>query len=304
MDLETTLSTIAGYIPEEIDQVIDRAASYIPENVSSVIKHASTYVPTQIDIATAAQFLLYFTAASLILGVLGRVVLGKRSSLSRSLSSVMGLLLIYALTIVVYTFKPWNLEHLLSPLPFVTFSGEYLIVLPITDAQFPALCTEVLSLIILAFLVNLLDTIMPQGKSVISWYLLRFFTIVVSMLLHLVVRWAFRTYLPDVLVTYAPTILLFLLAFMMLSGVINLIFSLLIIMTNPFMGAMYTFFFSNVVGKQLTKAVFSSAIICIVFYLLDFFGYTVICITAAALMAYIPLALVLLFLWYLIGHVL
>lgn len=304
MELDSTLSTIAGYIPEEIDQVISRASSYIPEDLSGVIKHASSYLPTQIDIVTAAQFMLYFAAASLILGVLGRVVLGKRSSLNHSLSSAMGILFIYAVTIVVYTFKPWNLADFLSPLPFVTFSGEYLIVLPITDAQFPALCTEVLSLIILAFLVNLLDTFIPQGKTVLGWYLLRFLTVILSMALHLGVGWAFRTYLPDVLVTYAPTILLFLLVFMMLSGVINLIFSLLIIMTNPFMGAMYTFFFSNIIGKQLTKAVFTSAILCAVLYLLGLFGYTVICITSAALLAYIPLALVLLLLWYLIGHVL
>ena len=49
---------------------------------------------------------------------------------------------------------------------------------------------------------------------------------------------------------------------------------------------------------------FSSAIICAVLYLLDIFGYTVICISAAALMTYIPLALILLVLWYLIGGIL
>lgn len=304
MDLETTLSTISESVPQEIGQVIDRAASYIPDELGSVIRHASSYIPAEIDLITAAQFLLYFSAASLILGILGRIVLGKRSSLNHSLSAVMGILFVYAVTIVVYTFRPWNLDSLLSPLPFVTFSGEYLIILPITDSQLPALCSQILSLIILAFLVNLLDTFIPQGNNVISWFVLRFIMITAAMLLHFVVGWAFRTYLPEVLVTYAPSVLLFLLVFMLLSGVINLIFSLLIIMTNPFMGAMYTFFFSNIIGKQLTKAVFTSAIVFAVMYLLEFFGYTVISVTAAALMAYIPLALVLLVLWYLIGHVL
>ena len=41
-----------------------------------------------------------------------------------------------------------------------------------------------------------------------------------------------------------------------------------------------------------------------ILYLLDLFGYTVICVSAAALLTYIPLALVLLVLWYLIGSVL
>lgn len=304
MDFESTLSTIATYLPEELDQAIDKAASYIPQELTDVIWHASSYLPSEIDMVSTAYFMLYFAAASLILGILGRIVLGKRSSLNHSLSSAMGIFFVYAATIVIYTFKPWNLEALLSPLPFVTFAGDYLIVLPITDCQIPALCTQVLSLVILAFLINLLDSFTPKGNNVISWYLMRFITVLLCMAVHLLVSWAFRTYLPEVLVTYAPTVLLLLLAFMLLSGVLNLILGLVIAVTNPFLGAMYTFFFSNVIGKQVSKAIFTSAILCVVFYLLDFFGYTVICISAVSLLTYIPLALVLLLLWYLIGHVL
>lgn len=304
MDLESTLSTIATYLPDELDQAIDKAVSYIPSELSDVIWHASTYLPSEIDLVSTAYFMLYFAAASLILGVLSRIVLGKRSSLNHSLSSAMGIFFIYAVTVIIYTFKPWNLEVLLSPLPFVTFAGDYLIVLPITDCQIPALCTELLSLVILSFLINLLDTFTPNGNNVVSWYLMRFITVLLCMAMHLLVNWAFHTYLPDILVTYAPTVLLLLLAFMLLSGVLNLILGLVIAVTSPFLGAMYTFFFSNVIGKQLSKAIFTSAILCVVFYLMDFFGYTVICVTAASLLTYIPLGLVLLLLWYLIGHVL
>lgn len=304
MNLESTLSTIATQLPEELEQVITYASAYIPENLSKVIKHASSYFPKDIDLVSAAEFMLYFTAASLILGVLSRIVLGKRSSLNHALSSAMGILLIYAVTIVVYTFKPWRLELLLSPLPFVTFAGDYLILLPIHDSAFPALCTEILSMVILAFLVNLTDTIMPKGKSIFGWYILRFLTIALCMVLHLAVGWAFRTFLPEVLVTYAPTILLLLLIFMVFSGILSLILGLIITLNSPFLGAMYTFFFSNIIGKQLSKAIFATTILCGIVYLMGFFGYTVISITAAALMAYIPLALLLLLLWYLIGHIL
>ena len=84
----------------------------------------------------------------------------------------------------------------------------------------------------------------------------------------------------------------------------NLVLSVVLTVVNPIFGALYTFFFSNIVGKQVSKAVFSTAIVCAVFYLLDLFGYTVVCISAAALITYIPLALLLLGLWYLIGCVL
>lgn len=304
MDLETTLATISEFIPESVTQAFTQASAYIPKELSDVIWHASSYFPRQIDFITVARFMLYFTAASLILGVLGRIILGKRSSLNHSLSSVMGILFIYAVTVTVYTFKPWNLEVLLSPLPFVTFAGDYLILLPVTDVQFPALCTEILSLVILAFLVNLLDSFFPKGNNPVSWYIMRFITIAFCMMLHLMVCWAFETYLPDVLVKYAPTVLLGILVFMLLSGAVNLILGLFIATANPFMGAMYTFFFSTIIGKQVSKAVFSTAIATGIFWLMDYFGYTVIAIAAAALLTYIPLALALLVLWYLIGHVL
>ena len=302
--MESTLATISEYIPEALDQAAVYASQYIPAELADVIWHASSYLPRRLDIMTVATFMLYFTAASLILGVLGRVVLGKRSSLNHALSSVMGILFIYAITVVVYTFKPWNLEILLSPLPFVTFAGDYLIVLPMSDSQFPALCAQILSMVILAFLVNLLDNFMPKGNNVVSWYLLRFITVALCMMLHLIVCWAFETYLPEVLVTYAPTILLAVLVFALGSGILSLILGIVIAISSPFLGAMYTFFFSSVIGKQVSKAVFSSVILCGIFWLMDYFGYTVITISAAALMTYIPLALALLVLWYLIGHLL
>lgn len=304
MDLETTFSTISATIPQELEQVVSQVAYYIPGELRAVMKHASSYLPTEIDFVTVAKFVLYFAAASLVLGIIGRVVLGKRSSLNHSLSSAMAIAFLYAMTIVIYTFKPWNLELLLSPLPFASFHEHYLIILPITDLEFPALCTQVLSLVILAFLINLVDTLLPQGENLLSWLLMRLITVLASFGLHLATSWAFRTYLPDVLVDYAPMILLILLAMMLLSGFLTLILSLVISVTSPFLGAMYSFFFSNVIGKQLSKAIFTACVIGLVFWVMEHFGLVVILISPAALLTYIPLALVMLVLWYLIGHLL
>ena len=304
MDLETTLSTIAATIPQEIEQAVSQVAYYIPGELRAVMKHASSYLPTEIDFMTVAEFILYFAAASLILGTISRVVLGKRSSLNHSLSSAMAILFLYAVTIVIYTFKPWNLELLLSPLPFVNFSDHYLIILPILDLEFAPLCTQVLSLVILSFLINLVDTLLPQGENILSWVMMRLITILASFGVHLAASWAFRTYLPDALVDYAPMILLILLVLMLLSGFLTLVLSLVISVTSPFLGAMYSFFFSNIVGKQMSKAVFTSAVLCGILWLLEHYGLVVILITPAALLTYIPLALVMLALWYLIGHLL
>lgn len=304
MVLESAITAVTESIPQALENALGSVTIYIPSNVSHVIKHAYTYLPTELDIKSASLFILYFGFAALVLGIFGRIALGKHSSLNQSLSSAIGIALVYAVMVVLYTFRHWNLEALLSPLPFVTFAGDYLIVLPITDTLFPALCTEILSLIILSFLYNLIDTILPRGKSFFGWYLLRFVTIALAICLQVMVSWVLHKYLPQVLVDYAPMILLTILAFLLLSGFVSLIVGLVIAISNPFLGAMYTFFFSSVVGKQVSKAVFTAFILCGVFYLLEYTGYTVVAITSAALIAYIPLVVILLGLWYLIGHLL
>lgn len=287
-----------------MNTVLSAVSQHLPQQLIDKVSGLRDALPAEIDLALTAKFLLFFVAASLILGIMGRVCLGKRSSLNRSLSSSVGILAIYALSVIFYTYKPWSLDALVSPLPFVRFAGEYLIVIPFQGTAFTTLCSEILSLVILAFLVNLLDTFMPQGSSALSWYFLRFATVVLGMLLQLMANFAFQTYLPDVLVTYAPAILLVLLAAMLLMGLLNLLLSVVLTVVNPIFGAMYAFFFGNAIGKQLSKAIFTTGIICCVFFLLGHFGYTVICISAASLMTYIPLAIVLLILWFLIGHLL
>ncbi len=305
MDLESTIETIAAYT-SELSSAIDAVSSYLPENLDlkGALSAAIDTIPAEIDFLSTMKFLLVFAAGSLLFGLLSRIVLGKRSSLNHSVSSAIGILFVYAVTIVIYTLKPWNLTQFLSPLPFVTFLDNHIMLLPFSGAEIPILCHEIVSLVILAFLVNLLDTFLPKGESILSWFGLRLLTVVLAMALHLVANWAVNTYLPDFLVTYAPVILLVLLVGMLFLGVLNVILSLVLTAVNPFIGAVYAFFFSNIIGKQLTKAVFSTALICAVIYLLEYFGYTVICITAAALLSYIPLIVVLLALWYVIGHVL
>jgi len=291
MDLESTLETVGAFLPESMD-------------IAGLINGASAYIPAEIDFVSTLQFMFFFFIVSLVMGTLGRVVMGKRSSLNQALSSAMGILFIYALTIVIYTFQPWNLIQMLSPLPYVTFADTFIVISPVLGTSFSLFCSQTLSLIILAFLVNLLDSFIPKGSGILSWYLLRFLTIILSMGLHLLVKWACNTFLPAVLVTYAPVILLGILVCMLLMGVLNVLLGVALTAMDPLFGGIYTFFFSNIVGKQITKAVFTSVLICGLLILLDYLGYTVIVITASALISYIPLAIVLLVLWYLIGHVL
>lgn len=291
MNLESTIETVAAYLPEEI-------------HVSDALTSVVSQIPAEMNFGTIAEFLLFYVAGSLILSCLGRIVLGKHSSLNHSLSSAMAILFIYVVTIVVYTFKPWNLEIFLSPLPFVTFFNDYMVVMPVIGIRPTVLSRELLSLIILAFLVNLTDISLPKGKTVLGWCIWRAVSVILSMGLHLLMHWAVDTFLPDLLVTYAPIILLLLLVFMMLLGFLNAILGLVLTITNPLVGAAYTFFFSNIIGKQFTKAFFTAGILSIIVYLMGVFDCNFVNISMMSLTAYIPVALVSLILWYLIGHLL
>lgn len=289
--VDTTLETVAALLPEDL-------------KLAEILGSAASYIPAEVDFASTMQFLFFFAAISLIMGVLGRFVMGKRSSLNHAMSSTMGILFVYAVTVCIYTFQPFTLIQLLSPLPFVTFFEDFIVISPVIGTSLSIFCTQTLSLIILSFLVNLLDTFLPKGQGLLSWYMLRFFTVFLAMVLHFLFHWACNTFLPTGLVTYAPMLLLAILASMLFLGVLNAVLGVVLTIVNPIIGGIYTFFFSNIVGKQITKAVFSSVLIGALFVALDQLGYTVISIAPSAVLSYIPLGIVLLILWHLLGHVL
>lgn len=303
--MENTFATIDSAITSvqetiaAAEQTISAFKDFLPTT-----EELAELVPVDVDPISLLKFIGVFAAVSILVSLLGRVIFGKRSSLNHALSSAMGIFFMLAISTLIYVFDPRNLAQYLSPLPYVAFSGDYLILFPFLGSSFATICDELLSMIILAFLVNLLDTFIPKGKNVVTWYLLRFVTVLLAMGLHYGVTWATNEYLPGVLVTYAPVILLIILVLAVLMGLLNVILSLVLTVVNPIFGALYAFFFSTLVGKQLTKAICTTFVLTAVVVALSYFGCTMICIAGAALAAYIPLLIVLLILWYLIGHLL
>ena len=272
--------------------------------MNSLISNVMQYIPAEIDLLSSVKFIGIVAVGILVLGFLGRITMGKRSDLNHAVSSAVGILFIYGLTVVIYSFGVTLLERFLSPLPFVSISGDYLTLLDFRGSEITDICYHILSMVILAFLINLLDTLIPKGENVFIWYLLRFTTGLLSMVLHAIVSWALATYLPDVLVTYAPILLLAVLALMLLLGLLKLILGVALTAVNPILGAIYAFFFSHMIGKQVSKAVLTTLLLSVLVFVLNELGYTVICIASAVLTAYIPLVIVLLILWYLVGHLL
>lgn len=272
--------------------------------MSNFFTTLQSYFPHELNWETILWFLVLSAAGSLLLGVFGRIVLGKRSGLNHAVSSAMGILFIYVITIVIYTFNPANLSRFLSPLPYVRFEQETLHLFAFQSATWDQISYQLLSMLILAFLVNLLDTFFPKGKGIISWYLYRFLTMILAMGLHFVIHLLVNTFLPGVLVSYATAILLCILAGCLLLGIAKVILGLIITITNPLLGGIYAFFFSNIVGKQISKAFITTTLLTVLMYVIEHFGYLAITITSSVLPMYVPLLVAFLLLWYLLGHIL
>ncbi len=240
--------------------------------------------------------------ALLVLALAGRFIFGKRSALILAVSSAIGILFVYAVTVILGGAGE-DFQKFIAPLPFVTIENDTMVLFSF-KADYTVVCTQVLSMIILSFLMNLADGWLPTGKHILSWVFFRCLGVVIALILHLIVTGLLTNYLPEGLVTYAPVILLGILVLMLLTGALKFLVGLVLTTVNPLIAALYTFFFANVVGKQVTKAILTTGILTILVLALQKLGIVAISIASAALAAYIPLIILLVVLWYIVGKLL
>lgn len=258
------------------------------------------------DVSNFLMIALLFAAGSLILSYLGHLLFGADSPLSNAVSSAIGILFIYIATVAVMTIGGGlaQFQQFLSPLPFVSIEGEEVSFVILAELSQETLYQHLLSMVILAFLVNLFDTWVPRGVHVLTWFFWRCVTVVLSILAHWFITGVFNAYLPEVIAQNAPTILLGVLILMLAVGALKFVVGAAIAMVNPIIGALYTFFFANVIGQQLSKSVLSTALLTALVWGMNELGISVLSVSAAALMAYLPFLAVLLVVWYVCNRIL
>lgn len=269
--------------------------------LDKITEFVSPYLPAGFDFSSYLIAAAVLCLGILIIGGLGRLIFGKKSVLNQSVSALIGILFIYAVTIVVYSYGI-QLDFLISPLPFITFSNDNLYIFPLLSSHYPEICGHLLNMVILAFLVNLVNNWLPKGKKVFGWLLLRCLSVIIGMALFTLVSSLLNAWLPDELLKWAPVILLAILVCSLLLGALKLVVGAVLTTINPLLAVLYTFFFASVLGKQLSKAILTTLLAAILVAVLNYFGIAVIYVGSAALVAYIPLIIILLVLWYIIGH--
>lgn len=261
----------------------------------------TSLLPAELTFLSMVKFIGILILCAFAVGLVIRILFGKGSALNRAVSASMGILCVYIMTVVIYTFSPAGLERYLVPLPFVKLSADYVYIMSFMNGDISAICSEALSMVMLVLLYNIADSILPDGKKALTWFVFRFITVSLAIAIHYVLTVLTESFLPDLIVSYAPTIMLILLIASLLAGVLGFLLGLVLTVVNPILGILYGFFFSNKLGKQISKAMLTTGVLSVLVTILEHFGFSIICISAAALLSYIPLLAVLLVLWYLIA---
>ena len=137
------------------------------------------FATLQQKVDTILDYVLFFVIAIvgfLLISSMFRFLLGKKAQIGKAITSAMEVLCLYVICIVVYSLGVhWDV--FLNPLPFVSIENGYMHIFPIVGAGFTEICAQFTKLLLICFLVNLMNSIIPEGKKLWLWLLLRVVTV-------------------------------------------------------------------------------------------------------------------------------
>ena len=238
--------------------------------VEKVFERFSGYLSNELLMRTLLAIVAICLGYFLIAGLL-RLITGKHGTAVGSVSVTLDALILYLLATLLLLYAP-AVASFLPPLPFVSIDSGILTLMPIPELSREILSLQLINLFLIAFLFGLADVLLPEGRNIVIWILLRAVTILIIFTCIWFLNKLNESMVPDYIQTYAPIILLILIALLLALTVFKWLFGLILgISCGPVAGAVYTFIISNTVGKQLAKAAFT----CVLFVLLLLLAYRV-----------------------------
>lgn len=246
---------------------------------------------------------LLVAAAICILGGVLRLIFGKGSKLVRSVSASINVVMVYLTAIIVYVLLP-QLRDSLPSLPFISVTEDAFYLWDIANLSNSSLFPALLQLFVLAFLVNAMETFLPHGKKILSWYGFRLLTVAASLGLYTLLSVLVQTFAPQIFGEWAVFILLGLWLFILLTGILKVLLAVILTAVNPIIGAIYTFFFSNIFGRQFSKAILTTLLCVGLLMLLRSLGLSAFAFESFSLASYGPTCVIALLALYLFGKLL
>ncbi len=257
----------------------------------------------QIDWIVTLKIVCILALMIFAAGAILRAIFGRGSSLTRSVSATLNILLIYFTSIALYYFFP-TLRVWFSTLPFITLTSDHLFIWGLSDLPDLVFYPAILQMAVLALFVNMLETYLPRGRNLISWYLYRVITGLCAFALYTGFSYLVNAYTPEIFGTWAKPIILGFWGIILFIAVLKLLLSAILTVINPILGACYAFFFHSLFGKQFSKAILTTVIMVFIVYYLNQTGYTQLVYSDISFATYGPTSLVLLIALYLFGKIL
>ncbi len=235
------------------------------------------------------------------LGAVLRMIFGRGSSLNSALSATLSVLLVYLTAVIISWLMPqWRAS--LPQLPFVTVTQNRFFLWDLHQVSKSVVYGGILRLSILAFLVNLLEAFMPHGKKIYTWYLFRMGTVLAALAGYSMATTWLEHLFPGLFDQYAQAVVLGFWAVIALAGVLKVLLSVVLTVVNPIVGAVYTFFFSNLVGKQFTKSILTTILCLAIVSIANQIGVSQFAFSDFSLVTCVPAGLLALVTLYLFGQ--
>ena len=250
--------------------------------------------------------LVYIIAVSVIIAVVTRLIHKKASQYNHALSSGMALMFMYMLLIQLRRLFPELIDPVLSKLPLIELNAEAgtIGLYHFTAKEFLHGCTEYLYLFILCFCLIGLDDLIPDAKNAASWIVLQFVILSLSFVIYNFVIKCLNHFIPEMMDSFAPMILVSILLFMIFLGLLKVLLTLMLTAVNPLLAAVSAFFSGNKVGLALGKSVMCSIMLFAVSVFMTHQNFSVFRLEDLTLLVCFAPMFVMVILWFGIGHLL
>lgn len=255
----------------------------------------------QTDWLTVLRTALMFAVIAFASGTVLRLIFGKQAKITRAISASLSILMMYLAAVLIYLFLP-NVRAELASLPFITVDEQRFVLWQLSELSDSLLYGSLLRLFLLAFLVNLLEVLLPEGEKFTSWYLWRCLTALAGLVCYRLVCGLAEQYVPELFTHWAKPVVLGFWALILLSGVLKVLLTVVLTVVHPVIGALYTFFFSNLFGRQFSKSILTTLILAGLVSGLNALGFTQFAFSDFSLLSYGPTCLILIGTLYLFGR--
>lgn len=274
--------------------------------------------PEPITIDAPFAYLLIFSLGVLVFSFILKLY-KKAPHMKAGIATGISILIMYVFCMLIYKFNPAGLQEFLAPLPFVEFKDDSvaLLVYELREdglIHTPPFCNRIVSMFVLAFLVNQIYAFTPQKLKTPAWLVFRFFStmfaIGVHYGVHKVMTKAFGM-IPDTpfwetVIPFLPIGVIGAVLVLFLLGAVKGPMKHFFTEINPTFVGLSGFFFTNKFGVNITRAIHTTFLLTIFAYGLQqlsvrLFGTAAIAIGAFGVSGGLVVLIALFLLWITVG---